>query len=218
MWIKNQQGTDSADRAGHHEKKSPIPKTEFAVVRPIHHIEEANRHPSEPSAGPKISRIGLWIPSLGFELLRPQFWINSSPATNLLVGDFAVVAGALVWPKLARFKGIPNRRLRNRNACTFKCPPSPKGKADVRIYFFIGILPGLGKRCRINLGPLTDFSVRIFAIVRRPAIDPQFPGLECVDDDLLLNGNAGLGEQIVRSLGQTVGKQFGVHGCLASAI
>jgi hypothetical protein len=33
-----------------------------------------------------------------------------------------------------------------------------------------------------------------------------------MDDGLLLDGNAGLGEQIVRSLGQTSGKKFGIHG------
>ena len=54
--------------------------------------------------------------------------------------------------------------------------------------------------------------MRVSAIIRWPMLDLQFPGLECMDDGLLLDRDAGFGEQIVRSLGQTVGKQFGIHG------
>jgi hypothetical protein len=48
--------------------------------------------------------------------------------------------------------------------------------------------------------------MRFFAVVWRPTIGVEFPGFESTDDDLFLDGNAGVHQAAVRSAAKAIWK------------
>src|SRR5438132_14068932 len=70
---------------------------------------------------------------------------------------------------------------------------------------------GRRKGLCINARPMTDLNVRVFAVVRGPVERVDFSAFEGVDDDLLVEWNAGVEKTAPRPSGETVCRRFGFH-------
>lgn len=92
------------------------------------------------------------------------------------------------------------------NVGSAKTSPSSVRNPDVRIRGRIMVGPHLGQSFGVNTSPVTDLPVRLLAVVWRPTVGVEFPGLESAADNLFVDGNAGVHQAAVRPPGKPVWK------------
>lgn len=137
--------------------------------------------------------------------------INVCPTAKFGMGLWAVVAGAFAWHKHSSPQGVTNRFFVGGNAGSAKTSPSSVRNSDVWIRGPIIVGPHLGQSPRVNTSPVTDFPMRFLAVVWRPTVGVEFPGLQSTDDDPSLDGNAGVEKAAASPYGKTIGKMTGFH-------
>lgn len=140
---------------------------------------------------------------------------NPRPTAKFGVGLRTIVAGASARRKQPGSEGVANRHFVGGNAGSAKASPSTVRNPDVGIRGRIIVGPHLRQSPGVNTSPVTDFPMRFYAVVWRPTVGVEFPGLESSNDDLLLDGNSGVHQTAVCPYGKTIGKGSGFHlaGC-----
>lgn len=137
--------------------------------------------------------------------------INPRPTTKFGVGLWTKVAGASARRKQPSSQGVADRHFVGRNAGSSKTSPSSVRNPDVRIRGRIMVGPHLGQSSRVNSSPVTDFLMRFYAVVWRPTVGVEFPGLEDADDDPFGDGNASVDKAAGCPSGKSVEKRSGCH-------
>ena len=140
---------------------------------------------------------------------RRECEINARPTAEFGMGLRAVVAGTLTWRKYPGSEGVADSLFGGGNAGPAKAPPGPVGNPDVRKRSHIAFIWRRRKCLVVNPRPTTNLGVRVFAVVRGPAVGVEFSGFERTDDDFLVDDNAGVNKAAVCLSGQTVGKKPG---------
>ena len=137
--------------------------------------------------------------------------IDTRPTAKFGMGLRTIVAGASARRKQPGSEGVANRIFVGGNVGSSETSPSSVRNPDVGIRVRIIVGPNLRQRTGVNTSPVTDFPMRFYAVVWRPTVGVEFPGLESSNDDLFLDGNAGVHQAAVRPYGKTIGKRSGFH-------
>lgn len=132
--------------------------------------------------------------------------IDICPTAKFGMGLRTIVAGASARRKQSFLQGMADRLLVGGNAGSAKTSPSSVGNSDVGIRGRIIGGPHLRQSPGVNTSPVTYFPMRFYAVVWRPKVGVEFPGLESSNDDLFLDGNAGVHQAAVRPYGKPVWK------------
>ena len=132
--------------------------------------------------------------------------IKASPTAKFAVSLWTIVAGPSARRKQPSSQGVADRLFVGGNAGSAKTSPSSVRNPDVWIRGRIMGGPHLGQSPRVNTSPVTDFPMRFLAVVWRPTVGIEFPGLESADDVLFLDGNAGVHQAAVRPPGKAIWK------------
>ena len=132
--------------------------------------------------------------------------INPRPAAKFAVGLRTKVAGASARRQPPSSEGVADRLFVGRNAGSLETSPSSVRNPDVGIRTRIIVGPHLRQSPEVNTSPVTDFPMRLYAVVWRPTVRVEFPGFESVDDSLFLDANAGVQQAAVRPHGKPVWK------------
>lgn len=111
----------------------------------------------------------------------------------------AVADGAFGRRQAAIFEGFKDGGFRGGDAGVFQDVVRPVGKTVVRYSFVIaaGILQSRG----VNVRPRAKLPVSINAVGGRETMGVEFAGAQGVGDGLLLNGKAGLGQEMIEPVG-----------------
>jgi hypothetical protein len=197
-------------RAGHGEIGS------FHGVPVLNVSSESSRALSSGTPGASISRADWravrWRGSKGRG-------IDTHPTAKFGMGLWTIVA----WPSARRkqpsSQGVADRLFVSGNAGSAKTSPSSVRNPDVGIRGHIIFGPHLRQSPGVNTSPVTDFPMRFYAVVWRPTVGVEFPGLESPNDDLFLDGNAGVHQTAVCPPGKAIGKRSRFHfaGCCRQA-
>ncbi len=189
-------------RAGHGEIGS------FHGVPVLNVSSESSRALSSGTPGASISRAD-WRAVRGRG--RKGCGINPRPTAKFGVGLRTIVAGASARRKQPGSEGVANRLFVGGNAGSAKTSPSAVGNSDVGIRGRIIVGPNLRQSPGVNTSPVTDFPMRFYAVVWRPTVGVEFPGLESLNDDLFLDGNAGVHQTAVCPPRKAIGKWSRFH-------
>ena len=127
------------------------------------------------------------------------------------MGLWAVIAGTFAGRKHPSLEGMTHRFLRGRNGRPHETPPSPVRNPNVWKNSHRAFMRRRRERLAINPRPATNFNVSVVSVMWRPAVWVELSGLESTDDEIFVDGNAGVDEAAVCPPGKSVGKESGFH-------
>lgn len=205
-WSGRGREGDRADRQPVERSKPCVGHGVMGNLRGAPALNSCSETPN--SLSKKLMRASIF--NAGWRMFR-QRWskgrgINPRPTAKFGVGLWTKVAGASARRKQPSSEGVADRLFVGGNSGSAKTSPSSVRNPDVWIRGRIMGGPNLGQSPRVNTSPVTDFPMRFFAVVWRPTIGVEFPGFESTDDDLFLDGNAGVHQAAVRSAAKAIWK------------